>query len=103
MRILRQGDVMLVAIANLPAACTEMPAGTDGKTILAWGEATGHHHRVETPTVRLWTANGERFLQVLMQSELLHEEHSPVGIPPGLYKLPSQMEYTPEVLRRIAD
>jgi len=45
MNILRQGDVLLVAVPkpkrlNKPAALR-----SDGKIILAFGEQTGHHHR----------------------------------------------------------
>jgi hypothetical protein len=34
---------------------------------------------------------------------LTHEEHTAHPIPPGIYQLPVQVEYTPATLRRVAD
>lgn len=100
---LRQGDVLLVPVRALPkGAKDETP---DGRLVLAFGESTGHAHAIENEhqSCRYWTAGGERFLQVLVTSELRHEEHAPISLPPGIYKLPQQVEYTPAELRRVAD
>ena len=52
----------------------------------------------------LWRAeNGERFLEVKETVTLKHEEHAAHTLPPGIYKLPTQVEYTPAELRRVAD
>lgn len=120
---IRQGDVALVQVASLPDGCT-LVAGQEKKIILAWGEVTGHHHRIEdhvsTPTAadeiaesaiaraqakaRLWKApNGDTFLEVLEPVTLRHEEHTAHVIPVGLYQQPTQVEYTPAELRRVAD
>lgn len=106
--IFRQGDVLLHKVKALPKNVTEVPVTEDGKVILAWGEATGHHHRIENvikdnPKVRLWSADAERFLQVLVKCELRHEEHTSITLEPGIYKLPTQVEYTPKELRRVVD
>lgn len=34
---------------------------------------------------------------------LKHEEHTAHAIPPGIYHLPRQVEYTPAELRNVAD
>jgi hypothetical protein len=47
--------------------------------------------------------NGQRYLQVDEQVTLTHEEHTAHVIPPGIYHLPTQVEYTPAELRRVAD
>jgi hypothetical protein len=53
---------------------------------------------------RLWRApNGERFLEVNENVTLQHEEHTQHTLPPGIYHLPTQVEYTPAELRRVAD
>lgn len=120
----RQGDVLLTPVSQLPMWCTLEP-NQDKKIVLAWGEVTGHHHRVEDHVVeqpgaaheiaeaaiarakykaRLWRAeNGERFLEVTETVNLLHEEHTSHAIPPGIYQLPAQMEYEPSELRRVTD
>jgi hypothetical protein len=129
--ILRQGDVSLVQVDQLPAGCVPV-AGQEKKIVLAWGEVTGHHHRIEDHVVpadhrvrrqlqpgaaaeiaeaaiarakaRLLVApNGERFLEVTEPVSLKHEEHTAHAIPPGIYQLPTQVEYTPSELRRVED
>src|SRR5574337_1395879 len=124
---IRQGDVALVRVSSLPAGCTQVE-GQEKKIVLAWGEQTGHHHRIEdhimqpevTPgaadeiaeaaiaraktKARLWAApDGTRYLEVSEAVTLSHEEHTAHTLPPGIYKLPVQMEYQPQELRRIAD
>lgn len=113
--IFRQGDVCLVQVARLPADCELVP-GQERKIVLAWGEVTGHHHRIEDhlkgPTLpgtqakaRLWRdRQGNRFLEVEDPVTLRHEEHAAHTLPPGVYGLPRQVEYnTPVDLRRVAD
>lgn len=128
---LRQGDVQLQPVPALPAGCTEIPP-EGNRIVLAYGEVTGHAHAiydhvaapaqvdVERPAAadevaeaaiarasskaRLWRAeNGERFLEVKETVTLRHEEHTAHTLPPGIYKLPTQVEYTPAELRRVAD
>src|SRR5574337_735739 len=124
---IRQGDVALVRVSSLPAGCTQVE-GQEKKIVLAWGEQTGHHHRIEDhiarseftsgaadeiaeaaiarakTKARLWAApDGTRYLEVSEAVTLKHEEHDPHVIPPGCYKLPVQTEYSPAELRRVAD
>ena len=47
--------------------------------------------------------SGDRFLEVTEPVTLKHEEHTAHEIPPGIYQLPVQVEYTPAALRRVAD
>lgn len=56
------------------------------------------------PKARLLRApRGERFLEVKEAVTLRHEEHAAHTLPPGIYKLPTQVEYTPAELLRVAD
>ena len=106
----RQGDVFLDRVDALPAGAVDITPA-EGRVVLAYGEVTGHAHAVyETKTkdgqvaVRMWSAGAERFLQVLLASTLKHEEHTAPQLPPGIYRLPAQMEYDrAEGLRRVAD
>lgn len=103
MKILRQGDVLLVKIDALPKC--KAVGGEKEDIILAHGEVTGHAHRIMAPSkkARLWDANAERFLQVMETVALTHEEHSAISIDPGIYRIAIQVEYRPEELRRVAD
>jgi hypothetical protein len=105
MNMYRQGDVLLIP-AKLPANAVQRKI--TGDVILAYGEVTGHAHRIavvdEGPErVQLWDAGAERFLRVLETTALTHEEHAPVALPPGVYYLPQQVEYTPQEIHRVAD
>jgi hypothetical protein len=121
---IRQGDVALVLINALPSGCQIVP-GQEKKIVLAWGEATGHHHRIEDHIVsrpgaadeiadaviaraktkaRLWQSpTGKRYLEVTEPVYLKHEEHSTHQLPPGIYQIPVQVEYTPAEMRRVID
>ena len=121
---IRQGDVLLQPVSKLPADCTEVPLDK-GRIVLAYGEVTGHYHRIEDhiadprPAQRaaeiadaviarakarlLIAPSGERYLEVVETVTLRHEEHTAHTIPPGIYKLPQQVEYRPSELIRVAD
>ena len=107
MGIIRQGDVGLLRVKAIPKDAVEQPQ-KGKKLILALGEATGHHHRFEflaqDYNVKLYvSAGGARYLDVSAPADLLHEEHSTARVPAGKYLLPTQVEYTPAELRRVAD
>lgn len=105
--VLRQGDVLLIAVDAIPEGAKKQPA-QGRKVVLALGEATGHHHRFEfmdtSHNVKLYVADGgARYVHVTKAAELLHEEHSTVKVPQGKYLLPMQVEYTPQALQQVAD
>ena len=107
MGTIRQGDVCLTSVRAIPKDAVEQKI-EGRKLILALGEATGHHHRFEfldkTYSVKLYAAaGGARYLDVSAPSDLLHEEHSTARVPAGKWLLPSQVEYTPQELRRVQD
>ena len=105
--VMRQGDVVLVAVDSIPPDAKEVPV-EGNKLVLAYGEVTFHHHRFEfvdeTQRIKLYVAQGgARYLDISAPSDLLHEEHSTARVPAGKWLLPSQVEYTPKELRRVAD
>ena len=105
--IYRQGDVLLMRIADIPADAAS--CNIDGDVILAYGEVTGHAHRLAPETVQpfakggVWSPTAERFIRALDGAELLHEEHSAIKLAPGCYRVIQQREYHPEAIRRVAD
>lgn len=85
-----QGDVYVKA-SKLPDDLIKI-APENGKTILALGEATGHHHRFESDNVQMFSANdnggGRRFIVINEKPAILyHEEHSPIEFAPGAYEV----------------
>lgn len=106
----QQGDVLLVKVdeserSYLESNC-KIETGGDkkGKVILAFGEATGHHHRFELNEIGSgvtistvydkigrygrWTYRNEPTYYILDGGEatLYHEEHKPLTLPPGIYR-----------------
>lgn len=107
--IFRQGDVLLELVSRIPDGAKDVT--DEQRIVLAYGEVTGHAHAVYEPITkktpagkaRMWDAGAERFLQVVEKTALKHEEHAPVPLEPGIYRVVHQREYSPEEIRRVAD
>jgi hypothetical protein len=104
----RQGDMLLIPVdpAQLPTRPAPEDRDTRGRLILAHGEATGHAHVVSAPGAQLLADSDEvdrRFLLLATQALLTHDEHAPIPLPAGAYRVVRQREYTPEQVRDVAD
>jgi len=103
MKTYRQGDVLIEEVTGIPTNVKPVPR-ENGLAILAHGEVTGHHHSFASGSVALLEApSGERFLAVKRQATLRHQEHGPITVPKGRYRVKKQLEYTPAEIRRVAD
>lgn len=104
----RQGDVLIVSTTTIPASATPVPL-EGGRIVLAHGEVTGHAHAIASPDAELLATPGataetaDRWLRVRSAVTLAHEEHTPITIPPGEYRVIRQREYDPELARQVAD
>jgi hypothetical protein len=96
----RHGDVLISAIAQLPAQAQPRSGST-----LAHGEVTGHSHRMQQPeAIQLWAEGRELFLEVKTASAtLIHEEHRAIELPQGFYRVWKQREYRPDADIEVAD
>lgn len=90
----RQGDVLLVPVASV-SGFAKVVKREGGRTILALGEATGHHHSFagHAGVELLETPDGARFLRVTRASDLTHQEHTTISVAPGDYSVVIQREY----------
>lgn len=100
------GDVIITSDI-LPPGFEDMETVKDA--CLAYGEATGHCHQIfgdsgtfelrEDPKTKM------RHLRVLEPVTLKHQEHSPIVLPPGGYRIGIQKEYDPfeKLSRQVAD
>jgi hypothetical protein len=99
---IRQGDVLVESCEEPTGELTPVePEG--GRVILAHGEATGHAHAIPMADAALLAKGAERFLWVQRRTQLKHDEHAPIWIEPGTYRVTRQREYTPEEIRNVAD
>jgi len=104
--IFRQGDVLIRAIDAIPANAVDVTP--KDRIVLAYGEVTGHAHAIAPDEAREFSfaaAPGvvRRFLSVVKEAVVRHEEHAPIPLPPGVYEIVQQREYTPEAIRNVAD
>lgn len=98
----RQGDVLLVA--------AELPRFLDGgwkqaeSGVLAEGEATGHAHRADLDHAHVWVnLAGQLYVVNREAATVTHEEHAPITLPPGAWRVVRQQEYDPRSDRYVAD
>lgn len=102
--LMRQGDVFVQAIDIIPEGvrASTLPHGT-----LVHGEVTGHSHRLEDlSTGRLFpgTLPGELFLEITApRARIVHEEHGPIELGRGIYRVWRQREYSPQAIRHVSD
>ena len=97
MKCYRQGDVLLVKVDHAPTRY-RCVSREEGKLVLAHGEVTGHAHVVVDADAALVTQEeaDELFLLVYGDAAILeHDEHDPIPLPAGTYRVIRQREYAP--------
>lgn len=101
-KMYRQGDVLLIEAT--PPEFDHKPVDPEnGRLILVRGEATGHHHSVAAKHAILCLVGAEMFLRCLRKTDLEHQEHGPIPLDPGTYRVIRQKEYTSKEYRNVAD
>lgn len=101
MKLYRQGDVLIRRISRLPKQkATKRESG-----ILAYGEVTGHAHKVEQlEKAEVLECGKDLYLRVSEDGvRIVHDEHAPIALPQGNYAVTIQREYSPEAIRNVAD
>ena len=104
--MIRQGDVFVEATTDTLDASKEIPRD-NGAVVLAYGEVTGHSHQIRSPNVCHLRAEGVSAYTVLRVTDegalLEHEEHAPIALPPGTYRVSIQREYSEQEVRNVSD
>ncbi len=93
----RHGDVLIQRLEKLPQDLSKLP-----HLVLAHGEVTGHCHRLEGKG-ELFLGPDGLYLRVEEPGSVVHEEHSPIPLAPGCYRVWRQREYSPEAIRVVRD
>ena len=103
----RQGDVMFIPCSNVPNG-TKRDNGT-----VAFGEVTGHSHRIaDLATAEVLECGDGLYLKISEEgmsfsgepgATVIHDEHRPLNLPPGNYKVRIQTEYSPAAIREVRD
>ena len=119
-----QGDVTLID-ASIPLEVlkgAKKRKAKAGRTLLALGEATGHHHSLDSKKAYILEATPELCslfnaqVGISMQANILdgvlvverpdtikHQEHAPIEIAEGIRWIVIEQEYTPQRINRTLD
>lgn len=101
----RQGDVW-VETDSIPDGAVAATRDDRGRIVLALGEQTGHAHAILEPEVEQFTVADQvdRWLRVRGGgATIVHEEHGPIALPPGEFRVQIQREYSPAEIRQVLD
>ena len=100
MKMYRQGDVLIRKVRAIPPQTKLRETG-----ILAFGEVTGHCHKVENLTqAQVLECGTDLYLRVSEDGvRIIHDEHNAIALPQGNYEVLIQKEYAPEEIRNVAD
>ena len=98
----RQGDVLLIPVDFVPTEAVQEDT-PEGRVVLAYGEVTGHAHAIDVLLAKTFHNGEHRYLVVTDGAILRHEEHSPLCLAPGAYRVQLQREYEPAGIRRVID
>lgn len=98
----RQGDVLLVKVGELPGEAVPEELIED-RIVLAYGEVTGHAHALSTSFAVAYAHDADRYVVAKEGATLVHEEHNPIVLEPGVYRVVRQREYSPREVRLVAD
>lgn len=111
MEMYRQGDILLIRVAEVPPDAIDItPLGR--RIFLASSKQTGQSHGVPAHLARLYATYPvpfdygkprERFLRVAVACELEHDEHDPIPLAPGIYRVVKQRQYDPSNWLNVAD
>lgn len=88
----RQGDVLIETAAEVPKSALRR-----ANRVLYEGEATGHRHRIDdVADVELFEVENTLYLRVKSpEATVVHDEHGPITLSEGLYRVWQQREYRP--------
>lgn len=111
-----QGDLLIIPVEGFPRDAKDVTP--EGRVVLALGETTGHAHAfydggvtlLRRPNTRGLDQNEipmetvEQWIEVAREKAVLkHEEHAPIELPKGKYRVVRQREFDPIRDRLVAD
>lgn len=91
----RQGDIYIEEVSSLPKGLKKRK-----NLVILYGEATNHSHRLLEGSV-FDGKNGAIYLELLKNTQIVHDEHGPIDLPKGVYKVSRQREYVMKDMVRV--
>ncbi len=107
-----QGDLLIERVPDVAPRGQMLPTAADGVYVLAEGEVTGHRHVIRE-NVTFFRDDGLArdvpgglyigHLTVDNTARVAHEEHAPIDLPRGTYRVRRQRELDPREARLVMD
>jgi len=96
----QQGDVLIKPVDEVPAEAAPL-----ARPVIGEGELTGHEHLALGEAAVVLEDGDARFLVAPHGAEAVHEEHAPVTVPAGTYRIEWVREYDhfAEEARRVCE
>ena len=108
-----QGDLLIERVADILPTGTLIGTAGDGAVVLAEGETTGHRHAIHEQVTMFRDDGLARDIpgglyvgHVRVEgasARLVHEEHAPIELPRGTYRVRRQRELEPKDARIVVD
>jgi hypothetical protein len=108
-----QGDLLIERVDELLPSGQLPPAAADGSFVLAEGELTGHSHTIHGQVTMFRDDSLARDIpgglyigHINVDSPMArvqHQEHAPLTLPKGTYRVRRQRELEPKDARVVAD
>ena len=87
----RQGDVFFERVETVPDQ-----AIVRGGAVLFQGERSGHAHAIAAPgRAEILEVGGVLYVRAAAAFSVVHDEHGPIALEPGTYRVWQQREYDP--------
>lgn len=107
-KLYRHGDVLFENIELIPNTHFNEKTPDEKSGIVQRGESTGHAHVIadmETTGVELFSNWRERFLRAEKEFTVTHQEHKPLTLPAGNYRIriAREFDYLNHAARMVVD
>lgn len=112
-RLFAQGDLLIERVKDTVPRGHVVEPGSDGALVLAEGEVSGHRHAIYDRVTMFRDDNlardipGGLYVGHVRVDEptarLVHDEHSPIQLDRGTYRIRRQRELEPQDARVIVD
>jgi hypothetical protein len=111
--IFAQGDVLIERVENLVPSGSPIAAASDGAVVLAEGEVTGHRHAIYEAVTMFRDDGLARDIPDNLyighvrvdgdSARVVHDEHSPIVLTKGTWRVRRQRELEPKDVRIVSD
>jgi hypothetical protein len=108
-----QGDILLERVENIDPSGHTLPRSEDGLCVVAEGELTGHRHVFQDAVTMFRDDALARDMPMELYighikvpgsgAVLLHNEHAPISLPAGTYRVRRQRQAGPEDVTLVLD